>query len=156
MTEKVDIERTFDRISSRDIRAAYRELGLDPNMDYEDDLIIGTFESRLRDARKQENKLRLALNVIGLHRSSQKIQNHASSQGNIGFIRRRCSAHRNTEITYEQALSCLGAESTTADGFICSLYTAQVTLLCSFVIYHPHHINVKLHFCQDTNKITFN
>lgn len=127
-------------------------------MDYEDDTIIGTFHSRVADAKKQENEMRLALNVIGLHRSSQKIQMTASQvpQSNIGVNRKEvCSAYCDTAINnYEEALLYLGAEHSTTDDYVEVLHTLKVSLSCSFIRYHPHPVNVKLHFCQDMSMNT--
>ena len=51
-----------------DIRAAYRELGLDAQAQLEDDIILGTFHSRIADAPKHEAEVRRALKVIGQDR----------------------------------------------------------------------------------------
>lgn len=72
---KVAIEASSGKISQRDIRNAYKELGLDtesgnPN----DDTIIGTFQARVSDASRQETDLRRALKIIGQNRHSEKIQ----------------------------------------------------------------------------------
>lgn len=64
----------------KDIRSAYKEIGLEiPAALLDDDTIIGTFQSRVSDAPRQEAELRRALKVIGQHRSSEKIQQVASN-----------------------------------------------------------------------------
>ena len=78
------IEATSDKLSHRDIRVAYRELGLDRNDLQEDETIIGIFNSRVTDAPKQEPEMRRALKIIGQDRSSARIQSTAS-QGNSSF-----------------------------------------------------------------------
>jgi len=79
---KVAIEATSDKISRRDVRAAYRELGLDAKETHEDDTIIGIFNSRITDAPKHEPEMRRALKVIGQDRSSGRIQ-IVASQGDM-------------------------------------------------------------------------
>ena len=75
---KVAIEASQNRISLQDVRAAFKELGLDFRADYEDDTIIGTFQSRVADAPKQEAEMRRALKIIGQSRNSEKIELVAS------------------------------------------------------------------------------
>ena len=75
---KVAIEASENRISLKDVRAAFRELGLDPRAELEDDTIIGTFQSRVSDAPKQEAEMRRALKIIGQCRTSEKIELVAS------------------------------------------------------------------------------
>ena len=75
---KVAIEASSEIISFRDVRAAYKELGLDSWVKYEDETILGTFHSRIADAPKQEVELRRALRIVGQNRSSQQIQVIAS------------------------------------------------------------------------------
>lgn len=74
----VAIEASQNRISLKDVKAAFKELGLDSRADYEDDTIIGTFQSRVSDAPKQEAEMRRALKIIGQSRESDKIQFVAS------------------------------------------------------------------------------
>ena len=88
---KVAIEASENRISLKDVRAAFKELGLNPRTDYEDDTIIGTFQSRLSDAPKQEAEMRRALKIIGQSRESEKIQ-LVASQGKLKSAMRRCPA----------------------------------------------------------------
>ena len=75
---KVAIEASENRISLKDVRAAFKEIGLDPRATLEDDTIIGTFQSRISDAPKQEAQMRRALKIIGQSRKSEKIELLAS------------------------------------------------------------------------------
>ena len=75
---KVAIEASQNKISLQDVKAAFKELGLNSRADYEDDTIIGTFQSRVSDAPKQEPEMRRALKIIGQSRDSEKIQLVAS------------------------------------------------------------------------------
>lgn len=112
---KVAIEASKNRISLRDVKAAYKELGLDSRADFEDDTIIGTFQSRISDAPKQEAEMRRALKIIGQNRQSEKIQ-HVASQA---------------VTNYEQALLYLEAFAHFSDDFIMSMYTVKVDQLPS-------------------------
>ena len=75
---KVAIEASQSRISLKDVRAAFNEFGLDSRAIHEDETIIGTFQSRISDAPKQEAGIRRALKIIGQSRNSEKIQLVAS------------------------------------------------------------------------------
>ena len=76
---RVVIEESSGKVSLQDIRNAYAAFGLDMNSPYDDeDHIIGTFQSRVADSSRQEPELRRALNVIGQHRDSFRIQQFAS------------------------------------------------------------------------------
>ena len=77
---QVAIEASDGKISWRDVRAAFRDLGFEYEKSYDDDTIIGTFNSRVADAPKQEPDMRRALKIIGQIRSSEKIQ-YVASQG---------------------------------------------------------------------------
>ena len=79
---KVAIEASQSRISLKDVRAAFNEFGLDPRALYEDETIIGNFQSRISDAPKQEAEMRRALKIIGQSRNSEKIQ-LVASQGTL-------------------------------------------------------------------------
>ena len=73
------IEASSDKISLKDVRNAYKDLGLDFNQELlDDDTVIGTFQSRVSDAPRQESELRRALQIIGRNRGSEKIQFIAS------------------------------------------------------------------------------
>lgn len=89
---KVAIEATSEKISRRDVRAAYRELGLDDRKIHEDDNIVGVFNSRIADAPKQEADMRRALKIIGQDRSSEKLL-IVASQGDIIYVCRHLVSH---------------------------------------------------------------
>ena len=77
------IEASSDKISLKDVRTAYKDLGLESNLHLlDDDTIIGTFQARVSDAPRQESELRRSLQIIGQSRSSEKIQ-FIASKGNI-------------------------------------------------------------------------
>ena len=79
----VAIEASSGKVSAQDIRKAYNALGLEIGSEYlDDDHIIGTFQSRAADSPRQEPELRRALQIIGQHRSSQRIQLMASKSTN--------------------------------------------------------------------------
>ena len=83
---KVAIEASENRISLEDVRAAFKEFGLDFRAEYGDDTIIGTFQARVADAPKQEADMRRALKIIGQSRSSEKIE-LVASQGTLKLQR---------------------------------------------------------------------
>ncbi|KAL8735558.1 MAG: hypothetical protein Q9166_000726 [cf. Caloplaca sp. 2 TL-2023] len=106
----VAIEASSGKVSARDIRNAYSALGLDLESEFmHDDYIIGNFQSRSADSPRQEPELRRALQIIGKHRSSQRIQSMASK----------------TITTFEQALSWLGATEDMEDGFVVTMYKVK-------------------------------
>lgn len=107
---KVAIEASQNRISLKDVRTAFKELGLEPRANYEDDTIIGTFQSRVSDAPKQEAEMRRALKIIGQSRRSEKIELVASQ----------------AVTNYEQALFYLEADEGLTDEFIVSMYTVKL------------------------------
>ena len=71
------LEESEGKISLKDVRNSYSELGLTPNLD--DDTIIGAFNARLSDSPKQEAQIRRSLKIIGQSRNSDKIQVVASN-----------------------------------------------------------------------------
>ena len=74
---KVLLEQTTDKVSSRDVRAAYKKLGVANHLDEE--TILGTFQARLADAPSyQEEELREALKIVGTSRKSKRLQEAAS------------------------------------------------------------------------------
>ena len=111
LATQVAIEASGEKLSYRDIRTAYKELGLDAQALYEDDTILGTFRSRVADAPKQEAQMRRALKIIGQVRESQAIQLVASQ----------------TVTNYEQALAFLGADRDMSDDFISSMFSVKVS-----------------------------
>ena len=83
----VAIEASKGKTSLQEVKNAYKDLGLDASfVSLDDDTIIGTFQSRISDAPRQESDLRRALRIIGQDRSSTKIQ-HVASNGryNVAF-----------------------------------------------------------------------
>lgn len=73
------IEASSGKIILKDIKDAYKDLGLDFKQHHlDDETIIGTFQARVSDAPRQESELRRALQIIGQSRSSKKIQFIAS------------------------------------------------------------------------------
>ncbi len=130
------IEASSDKISLKDIRSAYKDLGLDFNQHLlDDETIIGTFQARASDAPRQESELRRALQIIGQSRSSEKIQ-FVASKGNSHGVNlskyldpERMDAHEITVVTnYEQALLWLGASDDINDEFLESMYSVKVSL----------------------------
>ena len=84
---KAAIEQTNGRISLKDVRLAYANLGFDmEDRTLADNTIIGTFQARISDAPKQEAEMRHNLRIIGQSRASDKIR-LAASQGNISTAR---------------------------------------------------------------------
>ena len=111
LSTKAAIEESKGRVSLRDVRIAYQDLGYnmrDKNL--ADETIIGGFQARLSDAPKQEAQLRRGLKIIGQHRRSQRIQDVASQ----------------AVTNYEQALRYLDAGEETNDEFITSMFTLKV------------------------------
>lgn len=71
----VAIEASNEKISFKDIRGAYQDLGLTHLANHlDEDTIIGTFQARVSSSPKQEAELRRALKIVGQHRWSNKIQ----------------------------------------------------------------------------------
>ncbi|KAL8841345.1 MAG: hypothetical protein Q9170_000976 [Blastenia crenularia] len=106
----VAIEASSGKVSATDVRDAYKLLDLETGSDFlDEDYIIGTFQSRIADAPRQETDLRRALQIVGQDRSSQKIQSVASK----------------TVTNYEQALSWLGATSDMDDEFVVAMYKVK-------------------------------
>ncbi|KAL8767123.1 MAG: hypothetical protein Q9209_006285 [Squamulea sp. 1 TL-2023] len=106
----VAIEASSGKVSAHDIRNAYNALGLDLGSEYiDDDHIVGTFQSRAADSPRQEPELRRALQIIGQHRSSERIQSMASK----------------TVTNIEQALSWLGATDDMDDNFVLAMYKVK-------------------------------
>lgn len=76
------IEASNDKISLKDVRDAYKDFGFEAQSCFlDDDTLIGTFQSRVSNAPRQEPELRRALKIIGQDRSSTKIQEMASNGG---------------------------------------------------------------------------
>lgn len=131
------IQESSGKISLKDIRSAYKNFALDFPVAYlDDDTIIGTFQSRVSDAPRQEPQLRRALKIIGQHRSSEKIQQVASNgrcvprPASQGFFLRYLNQMLIffSEVSnYEQAISWLGATEDIDDGFLVSMHCNKVS-----------------------------
>lgn len=90
------IEASSGKVSANDVRNAYKLLDLDLSSAFlDDDLIIGSFQSRAADAPRQEPELRRALQIIGQDRSSQKIQ-FVASKSKANDTRFECRPKRLT------------------------------------------------------------
>ncbi|KAI9703979.1 MAG: ubiquitin-specific protease ubp2 [Bogoriella megaspora] len=101
------------QISRKDVTNAYKYFGItEPQIrTVRDDYILGQFQARLPDIRRdQEGEMREMLRTLGAARNSDTLL-HAASD---------------TIETYTQALTWLGAEESTADDFIATLYKMKV------------------------------
>ena len=84
------IEASSGKISLKDVREACNDFGIEfMSTHLDDDTIIGTFQSRVSDAPRQEPELRRALKVIGQYRSSEKIQQIASNSRFLSNLYRK-------------------------------------------------------------------
>ena len=82
---KVLLEQTADKVSGRDLRSAYRKLGVNDSLP--DETILGTFQARLVDAPShQEEELREALKMIGTYRKSKRLREAASMGKSTSFV----------------------------------------------------------------------
>ncbi|KAL9094849.1 MAG: hypothetical protein Q9165_002798 [Trypethelium subeluteriae] len=102
-----------DQISRKDVTKAYKYFGIDENHleIVTDDHILGLFQSRLPDIPyAQESEMRDMLRTLARARNSALLSNAASD----------------TIETYSQALSWLGAEESTPDDFILTLFKMKV------------------------------
>jgi ubiquitin carboxyl-terminal hydrolase 25/28 len=71
---EVAMERSGGKFDYHQLTEAYRYFGFYVEMPPSDDAyVIGTFQSRLADAPKQESQMREHLKLIGTHRNSSKI-----------------------------------------------------------------------------------
>lgn len=76
----VAIEASNEKISLKDIRRAYQDLGFQyRSTSLDDDTIVGTFQARVSSSPKQQAELRRALKIIGQDRWSNKIQQVAAN-----------------------------------------------------------------------------
>ncbi|KAI9816932.1 MAG: ubiquitin-specific protease ubp2 [Phylliscum demangeonii] len=105
---KVAVMESSGEISRRDVYLAYLYFQVNPAWD--DASITGAFHARLADAPKQETEARQHLRVIGIARQSEAILSAASNQ----------------IATYQDALVWLGAEESTADEFVVTLFTMKI------------------------------
>ncbi|KAL8713864.1 MAG: hypothetical protein Q9220_002009 [cf. Caloplaca sp. 1 TL-2023] len=77
----VAIEESSGKVSIGDTRKAYKMLDMEyDSVHLDEDYVIGTFQSRIADAPRQEPELRRALQIIGQDVSSPKIQLAASKK----------------------------------------------------------------------------
>ena len=70
--------RSEGHFSTSDVRDAYKALNLDPDKEYEPDIIIGSFRAHVSDAPRSEAQMRQAVLMIGTSMSSQAIIQAAS------------------------------------------------------------------------------
>lgn len=106
---KVALIESSGEVSRRDIQQAYNYFQVDRTWD--DNSIIGVFQARVADAPMQEAEARQCLRVIGVSRESESIQAAAS----------------NRVSTYEEALTWFGAQGSTPDEFIITLFNMKVS-----------------------------
>ena len=138
---KIAIEASTGKVSLKDVKEAYASFGLDMNdLHLNEEHIIGSFQSRVSDAPRQEPELRVALKTIGQHRNSLNIEQFASNSKFFHLTPDKVVLPSNDIIaisTYEQALAWLGATADMEDNFIVSMYGVKVSTsppaLC-----HPH------------------
>lgn len=82
---KVLLEQTADKVSGRDLRLAYRKLGVNDSLP--DETILGRFQARLVDAPShQEEELREALKTVGTYRKSKRLREAASMGKSASFV----------------------------------------------------------------------
>ena len=105
---KIVMEASCGRVSKKDVRNAYQQLGL--NQDLDDDTIAGIFKSRIADAPAQAAETRNMLKIIGDDRDSSSLQLLASE----------------SVTTYEEALRFLELEDNTDIDMIPTMYTFKV------------------------------
>lgn len=78
------------RFSTSDVRDAYRALNLDPDVEYEEDVVVGKFRVFVSDSPRSEAQMRQALLTIGKARNSEAII-QAASKGS--FLSQFIEAH---------------------------------------------------------------
>ena len=79
---KAAIEESSGRVSLDDIKSAYEAFSFEfPSPTLNAENIIGTFQSRIADAPRQESELRRCLKIIGRHLNSSRIEEYASESG---------------------------------------------------------------------------
>lgn len=72
--------------STSDVREAYKALNLDPDKEYEPDVIIGNFRAHVSDAPRSEAQMRQAVLMIGTSMNSQAIIQAASKGSSIDLL----------------------------------------------------------------------
>ncbi|KAF2814049.1 cysteine proteinase [Mytilinidion resinicola] len=113
LEEKVQMLASEGQTSRKEIAAAYAYFNIDPKYVslLSDDIVIGTFKSRMADmSLVHEEETRQMLRVIGQARGSSKILQEAS----------------NAIETYSQALSWFDLDETTADEFVITMFTLKI------------------------------
>ncbi|KAF2500070.1 cysteine proteinase [Lophium mytilinum] len=113
LEEKVQMLASEGQTSRKEIAAAYAYFNIDTKHVslLSDDVIIGTFKSRMQDmAVVHEEETRQMLRVIGYARGSPKILQEAS----------------NAIETYSQALAWLDLSETMADEFVITMFTLKI------------------------------
>ena len=126
------------------INEAYGYFGFKPRDNgVTDELILGTFQSRLQDSAKHEADMRAHLKTIGQHRHSQQIKDVAEEGELLSGDLSEPFTHTWIVLnTYEQALAFFDTDVTVADDFVPTLYTSKVrTVLesqCPVSIFIPH------------------
>lgn len=110
LIQQVAIERSIGRYGEQTIADAYRSLGLSPEGEISDEIIIGNFDARLSDAPTQEQEMRQCLAALGEYRKSKRLVDHA----------------RGTVTTYDDALNYFGLNHEHDDSFAVTMYTSKV------------------------------
>ncbi|KAI9738361.1 MAG: ubiquitin-specific protease ubp2 [Cirrosporium novae-zelandiae] len=110
-TEAV-MEESKGAVSRKDIVDAYKYFcnGDDPS-NYDDETIIGLFNSRVSDSKLHENEARNKLRLIAEERQSRKILDVVND---------------NTMTTYQDALNWLDIKEDYSDDFVVSLYEVKM------------------------------
>ncbi|KAF8449694.1 hypothetical protein BGX38DRAFT_1187333 [Terfezia claveryi] len=96
--------------STSDVRDAYKALNLDPDKEYEPDVIIGNFRAHVSDAPRSEAQMRQAVLMIGTSMNSPAIV-LAASKGPMNV---------------NQAYEYFGAPSEIEPSFLISLYQIKI------------------------------
>jgi len=82
----VATHRSEGYFSISDVRDAYKALNLDPDKEYEPDIIIGNFRAHVSDAPRSEAQMRQAVLMIGTSMNSQAIIQAASKGSFIDLM----------------------------------------------------------------------
>lgn len=110
INQLVATEHSLGKNSHQSIATAYRTFDVQPHDKVDDDLIIGRFQSILQDSPTQYEQLREHLAVIAQDRNSKRLHD---------FVTNRLA-------TLDDALNFLGADQSTDDEFVITLYTSKV------------------------------
>jgi ubiquitin carboxyl-terminal hydrolase 25/28 len=125
---RVGVLASSGELSYKSIMDSYKYFGLDPSRQgLTDDTIIGAFKARLEDSSKtQELDMREHLRIIGVSRSSDKIQSLANRCKQQAFDFRTSLTIFLALSSYSEALTWLDADQSTSDDFIVSLAGVKV------------------------------